>query len=244
MTQQGRVSSNGVFKDRGSEGENNMGKLTMQLVSFMTKECGWTLQVCDAGNNGFYGQIREQQIKFKAPHPLNLIAPHIMIELRSVGYIEINGPDTNGVHAVLDGWLRQHWGAERVQADADYCDLKYYCSRFKKRGSEGENNMGQVTMELVDFMVKQCAWTMITCNAGNFGRSGEKREQQLVFRNDEHVQHGENHVMIELRSSGYVEVNGLHDVGDDFRQTLDHFMKRTWQCDDYKPGFWEGSEKY
>lgn len=57
-----------------------MGKLTMQLVHFMTNECGWTFQVCDAGNLGHMGEIREQQMKFKAPHPLNLIAPHIMVE--------------------------------------------------------------------------------------------------------------------------------------------------------------------
>eukprot|EP00972_Heterocapsa_arctica_P054622 8045297-Heterocapsa_arctica.AAC.1 len=59
-----------------------MGKLTMDLVNFMTNECGWTFHVCDSGNLGWNGDIREQQVKFKAPHPLNLIAPHIMIELR------------------------------------------------------------------------------------------------------------------------------------------------------------------
>lgn len=33
-----------IYKARGWEGENNMGKLTMQLAKFMTQECGWTLQ--------------------------------------------------------------------------------------------------------------------------------------------------------------------------------------------------------
>ena len=38
--------------------------------------------------------------------------------------------------------------------------------------------MGMRTMELVDFMVKQCAWTLVTCNSGNYGRTGTMREQQ------------------------------------------------------------------
>merc|ERR1719277_2544689 len=112
IQENGIPAGSNVFKARGNAGENNMGKLTMQLVNFMTNTCGWTLQVCDAGNNGFVGQIREQQIKFKAPHPLNLIAPHIMIELRAVGYIEINGPDTDSIHSRLAEWLKQTWKAE------------------------------------------------------------------------------------------------------------------------------------
>lgn len=45
-----------IYKARGWEGENNMGKLTMQLARFMTQECGWTLQVCDSGNLGCLGR--------------------------------------------------------------------------------------------------------------------------------------------------------------------------------------------
>ena len=74
-----------MFKMRGSSGENNMGKLTMQIINYMTNTCGWGLQLCNGTNLGFYGQIREQQVKFKAPHPLNFIAPHLMIELRQAG---------------------------------------------------------------------------------------------------------------------------------------------------------------
>lgn len=120
--------------------------------------------------------------------------------------------------------MKDLWGASRVQADPAYCDIKFQTNYFKKRGSEGENNMGLATMQIVDFMVKECAWTMLTCNASNFGCRGDLREQQLVFRNDEHVQHGENHVMVELRTSGYVEVNGLADAGE-FSEQLDHFLR-------------------
>lgn len=149
---------NGVYKSRGSEGENNMGKLTMDLVGFMTNECGWTLQVCDAGNLGSDGSIREQQIKFKAPHPLNLIAPHIMIELRQVGYIEINGPNTNGIYDKLVEFCKTKWKKSKIANDPAYCALKLSTSAFKSRGNGGKNNMGMCTMELVDFMVKEMAW--------------------------------------------------------------------------------------
>merc|ERR1719245_1798725 len=151
----------------------------------MTNTCGWGLQLCNGTNLGFYGQIREQQVKFKAPHPLNMIAPHLMLELRHAGFIEVNGPNTNGIIDKLEAWLKATWKAKKVTADPKYCDVKFKCSAFKKRGSEGENNMGMRTMQIVDFLVKTCAWTMITCNGGNYGRYGDVREQQMVFRNDE-----------------------------------------------------------
>jgi len=228
-----------VFKTRGSSGENNMGKLTMQLIEFMTHTCGWGLKLCNGTNLGFNGQIREQQIKFKAPHPLNLIAPHLMIELRQAGWIEVNGPNTEGIHEKLEQWLKDTWKAQRSKADPHYCDVKFCCSAFKKRGNEGENNMGMRTMEIVDFMVQKCAWTMITCNGGNYGRYGDIREQQMVFRNDGHVQHGEDHIMVELRDIGYIEVNGLSSSSD-IEPFVDSFLKGSWQCTDYKSaGFWE-----
>eukprot|EP00931_Biecheleriopsis_adriatica_P068054 TRINITY_DN4208_c1_g1_i1.p1 TRINITY_DN4208_c1_g1~~TRINITY_DN4208_c1_g1_i1.p1 ORF type:complete len:1010 (-),score=193.29 TRINITY_DN4208_c1_g1_i1:196-3195(-) len=232
-----------VFKNRGSSGENNMGKLTMQLINFMTNTCGWGLHLCNGTNLGFYGQIREQQIKFKAPHPLNLIAPHLMIELRQAGWIEINGADTDGIYGKLESWLKDTWRAKTVKTDPDYCDGKFSCKVFKKRGFEGENNMGMRTMEIVDFMVKQCAWTMITCNGGNYGKHGDIREQQMVFRNDGHVQHGEDHFMVELRDIGYVEVNGLSS-SPEVEACIDRFLKQCWKCTDYKSGFFESSEKY
>lgn len=238
----GTVQSNGLYLARGNEGENNMGKLTMRVISFMTHECGWGLHLCDGGNLGKDGQFREQQIKFKAPHPLNLIAPYIMIELRQVGYIEINGPDTGGIYGKLGAWFQSAWGASQAQADPNYCDLKFNTPAFKSRGSEGENNMGIRTMEIVDFMTQKCAWTLITCNGGNYGRRGDKREQQLVFRNDEFVQHGDKHVMVELRDRGYVEINGLHDAPE-IGAALAGWYKQQG-CTDYKPGMWESKEAY
>ncbi|CAE7459342.1 pme-5, partial [Symbiodinium natans] len=239
----GVPSGNNTYKARGDEGENNMGKLTMKLAQFMTNECGWTLQVCDAGNLGYSGEIREQQLKFKAPHPLNLVSPLVMIELRQVGYIEVNGSNSQEIFDKLGSFFASKWQAKQVKADPDYCDLKYRTDTFKKRGGEGENNMGQRTMELVDFMVKECQWTMVTCNGGNFGRKGDKREQQLIFRNDEFVQHGADHIMVELRTVGYIEINGLHDAGDT-KEHLINFMVEQWGCKEYTKYFWEGGTEF
>ncbi|CAE8655738.1 unnamed protein product [Polarella glacialis] len=197
------------------EGENNMGKLSMMVINFMTNQCGWGLQLVDGGNLGRDGSIREQQIKFKATHPLNLIAPHLMIELRQVGYVEINGANTNGIFDKLDGWLKQKWSASQIQADPQYCDVKFSTSSFKSRGSEGENNMGLRSMELVDFMTQQCSW--------------------LVFRCDDHVQHGEHHV--EFRDQGYIEVNGLHDAQDVKSALDDYYIPQG--CTHYTQGFLE-----
>ena len=72
----------------------------------------------------------------------------------------------------------------------------------------------------------------------NFGLCGDKREQQLVFRNDEHVQHGTDHIMVELRTGGYVEVNGLRDALD-LKPQLDNFVKNGWRCKDYTKYAWE-----
>jgi hypothetical protein len=223
---------------RGNDGENNMGKLTMKIVDFMSNECGWSLTVCNGTNLGFYGEVREQQIKFKAPHPLNLIAPHIMIELRMAGFIEVNGANTGSIHETLQEWMESSWKAQRMQNDPNFCDVNFRCSVFKRRGTEGENNMGLCTMQLVDFMTLKCGWTLITCNGGNFGKFGDIREQQLVFRNDAHVQHGEDHIMVELRdvhsrwSSGYIEVNGI-ESSPSIAEPLDGFFKSTWNCKDY-----------
>eukprot|EP00931_Biecheleriopsis_adriatica_P116494 TRINITY_DN92132_c0_g1_i1.p1 TRINITY_DN92132_c0_g1~~TRINITY_DN92132_c0_g1_i1.p1 ORF type:complete len:924 (-),score=158.27 TRINITY_DN92132_c0_g1_i1:133-2904(-) len=238
----GTVSQNGVYLTQGNEGENNMGMLAMVVVNFMTNKCGWGLQLCDGGNNGRYGQFRETQIKFKAPHPLNLMAPHVMIELRQVGYIEVNGENDHGIFEKLEGFVKNRWGGRRYQHDPRFCSLKFITSAFKSRGTEGENNMGLCTMQIVDFMTKECAWTLLTCTGGNFGRTGAMREQQMIFRNDEFVQHGDAHLMVELRDKGYIEVNGTHDAPDALR-ALDGYYGQMG-CSEYQPGFWESSEKY
>merc|ERR1719276_65251 len=104
------------FKTKGDEGLSNMGLSTMQLVDFMANDLGWTLGVVNGGNVGECGEVREQQIIFKAPHPMNFVVPHIMIELRSAGFIEVCGDDDNANDAmdVLDNFFTTKFKAEQI----------------------------------------------------------------------------------------------------------------------------------
>jgi len=255
----------------------------MDLIHFMCHECGWTFQLCDGANLGVMGQIREQQIKFKAPHPLNLIAPHLMIQLRQIGSVEVLGANTNGIYAKLTAFFTSSvWSStsstssgtttapmKQMIPDRRFSDLKFVGEGvFKSRGTQGENNMGQKTMQVVDFMVKGCGWTVITCNGGNCGVDGTNREQQLVFRYDEHCQvgkkdsegshevnrddmiafdgkaHGEEHMMVELRTCGHIEINGLDFATADIAPALDQFLKSKWGCFEMVLGGEGGDEKY
>ncbi|OLP89094.1 Poly(ADP-ribose) polymerase pme-5 [Symbiodinium microadriaticum] len=222
--------------------ENNMGKLTMQLAHFMTQECGWTLQVCDAANLGRCGNIREQQMKFKAPHPLSMIAPLVMIELH-LGFpdplgiretksnIYVNGVDSDGVFEKLRSFFRTAWVAKEKDADPSYCNMKFETHTLQTRGVQGENNMGQKAMQVVDFMVKKCQWSLVSRSNGNFGKNGEMRESQMVFRKDEFIQHGSDHIMVEFRTVGYVEITGLHDA-EDLKPHLAEYFERQ-KCKKY-----------
>eukprot|EP00418_Pyrodinium_bahamense_P016750 CAMPEP_0179115510 /NCGR_PEP_ID=MMETSP0796-20121207/54137_1 /TAXON_ID=73915 /ORGANISM="Pyrodinium bahamense, Strain pbaha01" /LENGTH=96 /DNA_ID=CAMNT_0020813763 /DNA_START=4 /DNA_END=291 /DNA_ORIENTATION=+ len=65
-------------------------------------------------------------------------------------------------------------------------------------------------------------------NGGNYGEKGTHREQQLVFRWDNHPLQDQPHLILEMRGSGYVEVNG-EDV-DDIYEKLDKWLKEKWRC--------------
>ncbi|CAE7812633.1 Parp14 [Symbiodinium microadriaticum] len=232
------LGANRFLKTRGKDGESNMGKLTMALVSFMTNTCGWGLKFIDGCNLGRNGQIREMQMKFTAPHPLNLVAPHLMIDLRQAGYIEIYGPDTRGVYGFLHQWLEKNWNATVLPADFQFCDRKYRCRAFQKRGSEGENNMGLCAMHLVDFLSKGCHWKMIACNASNFGRLGDQREQQIVLRYDDFAHQDCDHLLVELRDVGYVEVSGIQNAPS-AASAMHEFFSHQWRCSEYRNSIFE-----
>jgi len=219
-------------------GESNLGKLTMELVHFMTNTCGWGLKLIDGCTLGRNGQMREMQIKFTAPHPLNLLAPHLLIDLRQSGYVEIYGPNTQNVYDHLHGWLEKNWHAKSVPADPDFCNRKYKCSAFKKRGSEGENNMGLCAMKLMDFLNKGCHWKMIACNASNFGRLGDQREQQIAIRFDDFKHKDCDHVLVELRDVGYIEVSGL-EASTSPAKALHEFITHQWRCSEYRNNIFE-----
>ena len=48
------------------------------------------------------------------------LVPHLLVELRSLGFVEIQGKDTGGVYGKLDAWLRTNWGAAPVTHDIGY----------------------------------------------------------------------------------------------------------------------------
>ncbi|CAE7362126.1 Tnks [Symbiodinium pilosum] len=196
------------------------------VINFMTNECGWGLHLADGGNLGYKG-------------PVTMLPDTPHVELPRIQSLRDTG------ECMRTDFVQRRWGGSVVgdrNSHKDYCDLKFTTSAFKKRGMQGENNLGMKTMEIVDFMTKECAWTLLTCTGGNCGLTGSMREQQMVFRNDAHVQHGDQHLMIELRDQGYVELNGLHDAPE-AAQLLDNFYRQQG-CQVYQPGFWESSEKF
>ena len=166
-----------------------------------------------------------------------------MIELwngEGQGCIEVNGANSQDIFEKLSGFFTTKWQANLEEADPDYCDLKFECKNFDCHGRDLENNMGQLTMELVDFMVKECQWTMVTCNGGGLG---SMHQQQLMFRNDEFVQHGADHIMVELRTAGYIEINGLHNAGD-MQEHLIDFIVQQWGCKEYQTYFLGSGKKF
>eukprot|EP00929_Paragymnodinium_shiwhaense_P070597 TRINITY_DN3574_c0_g2_i6.p1 TRINITY_DN3574_c0_g2~~TRINITY_DN3574_c0_g2_i6.p1 ORF type:complete len:948 (+),score=175.20 TRINITY_DN3574_c0_g2_i6:85-2928(+) len=214
------------YKAEGDEGCSNMGLATMRLVDFMTNELCWTLGVINGGNVGEHGEIREQQVIFKAPHPLNMAMPHIMIELRSAGYIEVCGKDAEVLDEV-DHYLQSNLCAKRTPGHEHLCDRYYQCGNgvFKEHGAC--NNLGLLTTRVCDEMVRLPGWSLVTMNGGNYGETGTHREQQLVFRKDSHPLREQPHLLVEMRDAGFIEVNG-QDVHDIYAH-LHRFLK-TWGC--------------
>lgn len=220
-----------TFKAIGNEGTNNMGLATMQLVEFMAGKLTWTLGVVNGGNVGKHGEIREQQIIFKAPHPMNYVAPHMMIELRSAGYIEVCGNGAGSGLAELEQFFTSQFGAERLVGHEGFCDRFYKTGQdvFKERGTQGENNLGLLTTQLCDAVVRILpGWSLVTCNGGNYGEEGNHREQQLVFRWDNHPLQNAPHLLVELRDAGYVEVCGQDTDG--IYSKLKTWLKKQWGC--------------
>jgi hypothetical protein len=218
------------FMTIAKDGTNNMGLATMQLVDFMCGKLSWTLGVINGGNVGKAGEIREQQVIFKAPHPMNMQAPHIMIELRSAGYIEVCGSSREAKDKLHDYFV-SNMSAKGERGHQAFSDRYYKCGDnvFKERGKSGENNLGQLTIQVCDAVVKQLpGWSLVTLNGGNYGEGGTHREQQLVFRNDNHPLGDAPHVMVELREAGYIEVCGRNIDG--IHEKLTKWLKETWGC--------------
>lgn len=223
------------------DGTSNMGLSSMQVVDFMCGQLSWTLGVINGGNVGRAGEIREQQLIFKAPHPMNLHAQHMMIELRSDGFIEVCGSD-RAAKDVLHHYFIEQFSAKPKMGHQDYCDRYYEVQTgiFKERGRSGENNLGQLTVQVCDAVVKNLPnWRLVTMNGGNFGEQGDHREQQLVFRcavfthRKDEQEEEPNHLMVELREAGFIEV-----CGQDPSNVYDLFgnwLENTWGSKEATP---------
>lgn len=207
-----------------------MGLATMRLVDFMCNHLSWTLGVINGGNVGAKGEIREQQIIFKAPHPMNLVAPHVMIELRSAGYVEICSSD-EGTCNILRRYFEESFGGQAEAGHEAFCDVCMKCGNgiFKERGRSGENNVGQLTSKVCDAVVKELfGFSLVTVNGGNYGDKGDHREQQMVFRWDNHPLREATHMLVELREAGYIEVCGEDVQG--IHSLLKSWLKKEWGC--------------
>eukprot|EP00927_Polykrikos_kofoidii_P046288 TRINITY_DN40513_c0_g1_i1.p1 TRINITY_DN40513_c0_g1~~TRINITY_DN40513_c0_g1_i1.p1 ORF type:complete len:904 (-),score=136.31 TRINITY_DN40513_c0_g1_i1:227-2938(-) len=214
------------------DGTNNMGLATMKLVEFMCGVLSWTLGVVNGGNVGAAGEIREQQVIFKAPHPMNLTAHHVMIELRTAGFIEVCGSDRESKD-ILHQYFLEQMGGTAVTGHQAFSDRYYQCKSgvFKSRKSSGENNLGLLTVQVCDAVVTLLpGWSLVTMNGGNYGESGTEREQQLVFRLDNHPLGNASHLLVEMREEGYVEVCGTDN--DQVYSKLVSWLTTNWGCKD------------
>mmetsp|Transcript_13532 Transcript_13532/g.30784 ORF Transcript_13532/g.30784 Transcript_13532/m.30784 type:complete len:840 (+) Transcript_13532:149-2668(+) len=212
------------------DGTNNMGLATMRLVDFMCGQLSWTLGVVNGGNVGKRGEIREVQVIFKAPHPMNMEAQHILVELRSAGYIEVSGSDRHAKDKLHEHFVSKMKAVPK-QGHQDFSDRYYEVKSgvFKERGRSGENNLGKLTVQLCDAVVNILpGWTLVTMNGGNYGEGGSHREQQLVFRCDNHPLADSPHLMVEMREAGFIEVCGLNI--EDIHTRLSEFLEKEWGC--------------
>eukprot|EP00928_Gymnodinium_smaydae_P045345 TRINITY_DN3023_c0_g2_i1.p1 TRINITY_DN3023_c0_g2~~TRINITY_DN3023_c0_g2_i1.p1 ORF type:complete len:879 (+),score=167.46 TRINITY_DN3023_c0_g2_i1:151-2787(+) len=212
-------------------GTNNMGLASMRLIEYMTRELTWTLGVINGGNVGANGEIREQQIIFKAPHIMNRRSKHLMIELRSTGVIEVCGDDRESKDAIHRYVVKTLKGTA-MPGHQTFCDRYYQCEEgiFREDETTGENNIGKMTVRICDAVVTLMkGWSLVTINGGNYGEGGAHREQQLVFRFDNHPLGTQPHFLLELREAGFVELNGLANV-DRIHERLTKWLEESWGC--------------
>jgi len=213
-------------------GMNSMGRCTMQLIDFVAGKLSWTLAVVNSGNVGKGGEIREQQLVFKAPHPMNLVAPHLMIGLRSTGHIDVYADlaDDLDVLEDLDAYFAGRFSGQRLAGYEGLCDRHYQAGLgiFKGTSGSADSNFGLLVTLVCDKVVTIPGWSLVACSSGSVGENSEQCEQQLVFRKDEHPLGDSSYMMVVLNASGNIEVNGKEFRG--VQGKLDKFLKKRWGC--------------
>lgn len=222
------------FQTSGEEGLNNMGLMTMRLIDFMSGSLSWTLAVVNGGNVGVKGEVRETQIVFKAPHPMNLVAPHMMIELRSAGFIEVCADmeeDHLPILESIESYFKDRFRAQRISGHEEFCDRYYKAGEGIFRGVAGspECNFGLLCIDVCDRVVSENGWSLVACNAGNYGEASEHQEQQLVFRRDYHPLGDAKYLQVILNEAGNIEVNGKRQR--EIHAELGNFLTRRMKCE-------------
>jgi len=222
------------FATSGDEGLNNMGLMTMRLIDFVCSQLSWTLAVVNGGNVGKAGEVRETQVIFKAPHPMNLVVPHLMIEMRSAGFIEVCADleeEHKNILDDLDAYFADRFKAEVQDGHEEFCDRYYKAGEDVFKGSSGsvDSNFGLLTVDICDKVVKDFpGWSLVAANNGNYGEAGEHCEQQLIFRRDEHPLGKKNYVLVTLNEQGNVEVNGKEVKS--LQTKMDQWLRTKWKC--------------
>lgn len=230
------IGRNVNLKFRGTQGENNMGQKTSQLANAMASEIltGWEMVTCDSGNVGSTGSIREQQMIFRQRASNHITsATTLIVEFRQIGYVEISGPDTGGIYADIGDFLQNNWGCKTWDwgSKEPFCDLKFEGHPFCRRGGQGENNMGMLGIEFIDFM-QQRGWSLLILNGGGLGKTGQIREMQLKFQSPDPARPPKPILFVELRQIGYVEICGADTAG--VYQHLHTFLTQYLHCTPYQ----------
>lgn len=233
------------FITSGEEGLNNMGWATMRVIDFVCSQLSWTLAVVNGGNVGKMGEVRETQVIFKAPHPMNLVAPHMMIELRSAGFIEVCA-DLEEEHmeilASLDEYFADRFQAQLLDGHTDFCERYYKAGDDIFKGAAGslDSNFGVLSIDICDKVVGYDGWSLVASNAGNYGETGEHCEQQLVFRRDYHPLGDAKYLQVIINEAGNIEINGQKQK--EIHTKLGDFLMKNKKMRCSQAGeFWENS---
>lgn len=149
----------------------------------------------NGGNYGEDGAHREQRLVFRWDnHPLRE-NPHLLVELKESGFIQISGQDVDGIYGALETWLKETWTCKSLS---------------KKKGQEAlcdrlfswkAGDLLASSAELTGFF-HQLGWQMQVFSQGvvRIGGGLESREQQILFRPHQHGGEGvvEPHIFVEL----------------------------------------------
>ncbi|CAK0875015.1 unnamed protein product, partial [Prorocentrum cordatum] len=170
--------------------------------------------------------------------------PHLLVELRSSGYVQVNGKNFGGIFHQLAGFL-QEMGCERMEsswrrAAAASSDARFTSLRkggdqktkgatgiFLSKASTGENNMALLSVAVAEFLTEKCGWSLQLADSGSAGAVCHIREQRLLFRKATYAQShivAAPHVMVELHEAGWVQVNGAHFA------ELEAWLARSWRA--------------